>query len=662
LAFTKESRAGNFMADAQTVLIAVQSPALPATKHQNRSPDAMWVSLIAVVAGLWVMVFAAEAGRMSWSVADLLFWVAFTLLVAPVAVRVILPKTSRHERIVLLVAEGLALFLVKVFEYPLYVTYFDEFLHWRTALDIAATQHLFTPNALLPVSPLYPGLEIATNALSSVSGLSIFASGVLVDGAARVIGILAIYLFIELLSGSSHVAGIAVLLYLSSPHVLFFDAQYAYETVAIPLAALTLYALLATVRSTQRARIGALVVAWLCLGAVVLTHHVTSFILIGFIGLWGIIALFRRTTRTEGILASLTALLGIQCVILWLVYVGTQVLGYLSPYLAASVQETTKLIAREQSTRPLFTDSTGQVAPLWERIVATGTTAVLLGLLPLGLWMIWRNHRREPLPLALALASLLYPVSVALRLTSVGGELASRISTLLYIPLAYVVARGLTEFRPQIVVAWVKRTNRPFLVRWMQSLRAARPAALAAFPTLIVVGVTFVTIGGAISGGGPMWARLPGPYLVGSDTRSIDPEGIAAATWAGTFLGPTNRVGADRINEVLMGTFGDQRVVTEINDNVRVSTLFFAPTLDVGSLAVLRQGHIHYVVADRRLSTALPGFGQYFDTGDPQQPDGRPVQITLAELDKFNGVYPISHLYDSGDIEIYDVGVLSGGS
>ncbi|MGO8477736.1 hypothetical protein ACC739_38260, partial [Rhizobium ruizarguesonis] len=52
----------------------------------------------------------------------------------------------------------------------------DEFLHWATVKDILEAGRLFLPNPLLPVSPLYHGLELITSALVNLSGLSVLAA------------------------------------------------------------------------------------------------------------------------------------------------------------------------------------------------------------------------------------------------------------------------------------------------------------------------------------------------------------------------------------------------------------------------------------------------------------------------------------------------------
>ena len=54
---------------------------------------------------------------------------------------------------------------------------------------------------------------------------------------------------------------------------------------------------------------------------------------------------------------------------------------------------------------------------------------------------------------------------------------------------------------------------------------------------LVVVSLSSVGyLGGLILGSGPDWSRLPGSYLAVADSRSLDPETLAAVKWSGQHL------------------------------------------------------------------------------------------------------------------------------
>ena len=98
-----------------------------------------------------------------------------------------------------------------------------------------------------------------------------------------------------------------------------------------------------------------------------------------------------------------------------------------------------------------------------------------------------------------------------------------------------------------------------------------------------------VVIAGGIVTGNPLVARLPGPYHVAAEQRSIEPEGIAAANWALVELGPDNRIVADRTNAKLMGGLGLQYPVTSANQHIGTAWPMYALTLDQNNLDVLRR-------------------------------------------------------------------------
>jgi len=178
--------------------------------------------------------------------------------------------------------------------------------------------------------------------------------------------------------------------------------------------------------------------------------------------------------------------------------------------------------------------------------------------------------------------------------------------------------------------------------------------------SLITCAMSVVCVGGVLLEAGPVLSNLPGPYVVVADQRSIEPEGIQAASWALTYLGPNNRVATDRINQILMSTYGDQRIVTSQEDKVEVSPVFFSSHFGPAEVAILRQARVRYLVVDLRLSTALPLEGYYFES-DESDAYRLISPISSDALTKFSAIPQINRVFDSGDIVIYDVGALVDG-
>jgi hypothetical protein len=311
------------------------------------------------------------------------------------------------------------------------------------------------------------------------------------------------------------------------------------------------------------------------------------------------------------------------------VYAATLTAKYLFPQLGGSLTQLIQLIAGEAAGRELFRSPAGQVSPLWERVAGYAAVVLILLGLPFGLRQIWWRQRDSALALTLAAGALAYPVSLAMRLTERGAEASNRGAAFLFVAIAFVLA------------SWV--VEQPFSRRLGQKWL---PAACAWSAIIFLGGVTV--------GWPPPWARMPGPYLPAADTRSIEREGVLAAEWSRAYLGPDNRLIADRTNRLLMGAYGEQRPVTGYADKVKISRVFLAPELGPAERQILRAGRVRYVVVDRRLSDGLPSAGVYFERGEIEG-DRHTAPIDPAALAKFDDLPGVTRLFDSGDIVIYDV-------
>lgn len=597
-----------------------------------------WLQALSLVIalGLLLIALADTAARGSAWWAYPLFWIGLLTMFTPVAARLSSSTPRRRERIALVVMLGLGLYIVKVLQSPNEFALMDESAHWRTIADIVRSDHLFRPNPLLPVSAVYPGLESVTSAVFSLSGLSLFGAAKVIAGAARLLMAPALFLLYEKASGSARIAGIATLLYMSNPGFLLFDSQFAYESLALSLAVVVLLAIARRTDAPAGGRLGWTLAALLVLAAVVFTHHLTSYALAAFLVLWASVAIVQRNrARQPGLGPGGPALLVVVAALSWLVYAASLTIGYLSPQLQGATLEVLRLIQGDEASRELFRSYNGQVAPIWERIVGFASVALLLTGLPFGVLQLWRRHRTSSLALALTAAALVYPASLAARLTSHGAEVSNRSSEFVFLALALVVAVGVVELGLSRQRDW----NRRHLA--------------------LVACVATVFAGGVIVGS-PTWSRLPGPYLPAADTRSIDPQGIQAANWTMQCLGPGNRIISDRTNDTLMGTYGDQRPVTAYGDREAAYTVFFAASVGPAERAALQHGRIRYIVVDLRLSTGLPLVGVYYEVGEPGA-NQRTVPLDPALLKKFDDVPDLNRLFDSGDIVIYDARPLVGG-
>lgn len=588
---------------------------------------------------------------------QILFWAGLLLILFPAAWRLFQHQVGRKERVVLLALLSLSLYLVKMLHSPLLFTFHDELVHWRTAQDIQISGHLFQPNPLIPTSPLFPGLEIATAAIASISGLSTFAAGVLIIALGKVLLVLALFLFFEKISASSYLAGLVVMFYTANPSFLYFDAQFSYESLALPLAAFILLLVVRDARSQPAA--GQSAVTLLAVLALTVTHHLTAYALVLLLVFFVLIpplhslfhSLYPRLhsrfrdpvekwikknpgpgaypvpspAQSSPAVHRPSVLLLALCTFTWLLSVASFTLSYITPYMSGAFLELLELIVGEGAGRALFHTFSGQAAPVYEMILGSASVLVVLTASALGLLRVCRQ-RFNHLALALSFCATAYPLSLIFRLTYWGSEASSRASAHLFIAVAFVlaVAAG-TSCRP---------------------LTRLRTVILSSLFCLVFMGQVIV--------GWPLWARLPGPYLVSADMRSIDGEGLAAAEWAQTVLGAGQRFSSDRVNTLLLGTCGRQHAVTVINDGVLVAPVFFAAGFGAPEKDILSAAQVEYLLVDSRLSSSLPMTEVYFERGEPGGYRHR-SPIDPAALAKFDAVPAVSRIYDSGAIRIYDL-------
>ncbi|HEY5989070.1 MAG TPA: hypothetical protein VIV12_22225 [Streptosporangiaceae bacterium] len=592
-------------------------------------------SAVAVIAAAGVLVAAAAdaAGRLGhasspW--ADRLYWLGQALILAPAWVRIVSRRLlSAAGTVTIVVVLTVAEYLVKVCYGPAAFLHPDELTHWRSTVDVLQTGKLFTVNYLLPVSPRYPGLEEVAAALTAVTGLSVFAAGLIVAGVAHLLFVSVLYILFRNVSGSHRIAGVAVLLYASNPLFQSFDSMFIYQTVALPFLGLAVLAAWRLAKpDTSSNRLGWLMVAVLSVMATVVTHHVTSYVLGGTLVVIALAGLITGNRRTMGWAAMLAALSAVT-IAGWLVFEAPQTLGYLQPAVEGTLQSFRILLAGGHSSAP-----PASAGPLGNQALGAAGVVTLSVLLPFGWWQVWRRLRHQSWVVAMAIGSASWYAIVAVRLAVAdGSELAGRAATFVYVPAGFVAALALAQF---IATAYRGRTiGGP--KRWHA------PFAVAA----VLAGGLLLMFDGLANGWPPYWERLPGPHQVAGTERSVGPEEIAAARWALAALGPGNRFAVDSGSYPVLGSYGDQEPVRDI------AYLYTSAAFTRSDVRRAQEQALRYLLVDRRLAAALPVSGQYF----PVDPDAGRYSgpLRAADLAKFDSAPGVARLYDSGDIVIYDL-------
>ncbi|HJW91745.1 MAG TPA: hypothetical protein VJ436_13985 [Anaerolineales bacterium] len=611
-----------------------QITAASALRQRTQKQTLGWMPLISLFSslGLLLVVYSYRQSLAGAAWGEQGFWGGMLILLVPAAARLALPGASRWERIGLVLFVGLGLYLVKLVHSPYAFTFSDELIHVYNAQKIAFTHRLFTPNPILSATPYYPGLETLTTALTSLGGLSVFPAGLIVLGLARLVMLLGLFLTYERISRSAYAAGLGALSYNGASNYLFWSVQFSYESLALPLATVFLFLLAWREEEADASRVlGLTSLALLTLLAVVITHHMTSYGLALLLVIYAAASWLTRPRRVAYISPWGLAFIALMATSSWLAFAASQTVYYLSPVLVAAVSSFIKRVIGEESGRVLFQSASGELAPLWERLVGLGSVALIFIALLFGLIQVWQRYRRNTMVVVFAAIGVMYFPILGLRLTPAGWETSNRAANFVFLGVALTLALGIARY-------WV------------------RPAR--SWPRILVVSAfaAVIFIGGVISGWLPQ-LRLPQPYRLGTRDYWVEPQGKAAADWMKSHLGSGNRVAVDESNGRFLLAYGDQYSLTGERGGIR--DMLFAEGLMNSDLETLQAGSVQYALLDERRVSWSNMRGIYFprkhfEAFTPQE------WMPAGATSKFDGLRHVSRLFDSGYIAIYDVGVLSG--
>ena len=541
----------------------------------------------------------------------------------------------------------MALYLVKVLGSPDAFTLNDEFIHLRNTQDILRTGHLFEFNPLLPTAAYYPGLASLTAGFADLSGLSIFASGVVLIGAARILLCVSFFLVAESVTGSSRAAAGASLVYAANPMFLFTGAEFAYESLALPLAAFVLWWLGRTRHETERSPQIATVVA---IVAVSVTHHVVGFALTALLGAWWVAERVTQRGTEQAALSDLWArrTLGFMTVLAgatslgWFFLIARPAASYLlAGNILQALQQTGALILGQIPPRQLY-ESGGFASPTWEKVAGVAAVGLILLALPPALHRAWGRRDYGPMLVAMGVAAA-YPLSLVPRLLP-NPAISGRSSEYVYAGLGCVLGLLAEE-----------------TLRWRRSHSQGRPARLGLVGwhrTAVAAGFTTVIFIGNVTVGEAFYQRLPESVHPQGYPWSVQADVIDASKWARAHLGMNQPFGANNVDWLALATYGDQNPVA-LND---VWPIFFAETMNETVVKQIRSSGVRYLLVDWRMTKGVPPTpGYYFS---PQEPHaGEYIRsFPTGALQKFGSAPCTELIYDSGAIQIFDVSRILSGS
>ena len=597
-----------------------------------------------------------------------LFLAGLTFIFAPCAWRLTSTAATRNERIWVSVVLGLALLASYVFRSPLIFDNFDEMAHSATLTRLLDSRALFQNNPILPVSPYYPGIELVTIATRWLTGLPLLLDQMVVLALARIVLVLCVFLIVERACHSSRAGGIGVLVYAANPEFYSLGAQYGYQTLALSFAVAAVYLLFVSVDAAQPKQGKLFALALISIAGMVVSHHVTAWLTIGFLIVWAAGLRFvidppsRRATaapagqipatedpassqagnasrgehvtrrKEQARIVGLAALAGVVFAGVWTAFLGHILTGYIDPIVQAGARNVTAMLSQLHGNRKLFQNSAGGGTPHWETALILASAVFFCLLILISLYaVVWkrsvRGGRLRYLPAAIAAA---YPLAMLSNISSDAKEIGSRTTTFIFFGMAVIIGGWLA-----------RRLSRR---RWVIERVATIGVAVICF------------LGSTLYGGGPLPLLVNGPYIVGAHERSLGSPSLALADWVSAHLPAGSQVAVDRDNAGLLNDFGQVDPVTPLNGSANPARLFFDQQLTPADIALIRKHDIRYIVTDTRLTEGLPLFGAYIAPGET----GQPTRLTAAELEKFNSTPGVYRIYDNGVIQVYDLSQFLG--
>jgi hypothetical protein len=576
------------------------------------------------------------------------FWLGMFLIVLPLAGLIARRVTPPSMRTALITLYGLVSYTPKLLRNPTSAVYHDEFAHWRATYEILSTGKLFRPNPLIHIIAQYPGMHAATAALVHATGLNIWHAATLLLILLHATLVLGIAALAQALGFNNRTASLIAVLYALNSSFLYFDTQYAYESMAIPLAVWALVAYVRAIRSQPgEGRAAWSVLAVVLSAGTVVTHHLSTFTLILIMALVSLAVSVPWLARGEGWARTAVMAWGLTLITTlmagaWVHFVAPTTWSYLSPYLGKSLSQLLQVVQGIGTARQLFGAS---LSPWWEQKSAYLVPVLALGLAVGGFLLIRAQIRDGRLPpgrrravqTAFALFGLAYFPSTIFILSPGGAEGARRSWAFTWI--------GLSMLAGAAVVWLLDRAGRS-THRWRRvSLRSGLVTALA------------VALVGGTAAGLDASYRFPGPFLYGSDTRSVTPELLGTSEWFSARFGTGNNIVADRYAGLIFASFGLQNNATS-SAGFPIYNMYLAkpgaPIEPSFLLSELTSSNYTYLIVDQHMAYDPPELGVYFTINDPaslRPQGGKPV--FYGRLDKFNTIQWVVKVFQSDNFSIY---------
>jgi hypothetical protein len=621
--------------DSPSRLLREDGPARVPLVPTGLPADLTAAGLVAVGAALvaWAYRKAPTAGLQGLESYDPIFWAGMVLAYLAVAWRAV---SGRHA-VLWLGLLGLFTVLPKFLMSPDGPIYFDETAHFALLRNVISAGRLFQHTPLLPIGTFYPGLESAAAAIHWLTGLSPWDSALTLIALVHCLLLVQVYYVARALPVPHRWAAVAGLVYATNPGFVYFDVQFAYESVAIllMLTILRLYVeALAAERSGSPAWIkglsASLLIAVISFGLVV-THPLTSLtgialLLAGALFLKPINGLAdykggwrRLSVRWMPVLTLAT------CLALWVVFVAPGTAPYLSPFVTDTASQLAALVTGSKGSGAVRTVFSHSTAPTYERAAAFAAPIMIaVALLFAGIRWLQKPSLRSNFLWSFVLTAA-YLASLPLTLTSQGAEGSHRTWVSTFVGVALLPAALAVLFELD-----------------QRRQRLKRTAATVGAAVLVVLLV------GNVAADAPPDTRFPGPYMFGSDTRSVTPETLRFAHWVQAHLGPGAHIVTDRFTALALTTHAD--AVTPLHGlSLPIASIWYGPRPPAPALmsTMQRQGD-DYLAVDVRDA-------RYAATATPLFVSGEPKRVPLQNITRLAQWPWLRLLYSSSHYRLYKI-------
>jgi hypothetical protein len=315
--------------------------------------------------------------------------------------------------------------------------------------------------------------------------------------------------------------------------------------------------------------------------------------------------------------------------------------------LLPALQDTFNVLVGHAAPRQLY--HSALAPPAWEPLAGFAAILVLLAALPLGLMQARWSLRRAPAAIAAAMA-FAFPLTLAPRLASNGVAISGRSSEYVYTGLGCVIG-----------LLFIAEASKWYA--WRTNLEGERPDPRHRWrdtfmPTFVATLLATVVFVGNVTVGTRYTERVPEGTHPAHYERAVQPDVIAASTWALQHLGSNRMFGANNIDAWALGTYGNQ----DLADMRWLWPVFFAESVNSDVVKDIKKLRLQYVLVNWRMTHAAPEVPDYYL--DPTEPEARKYRHSFpaAALEKFSSGPCTKLIYDAGPIQIYDVTQIESGA